>query len=108
MAAEGPKEKRDQKTKLEAKSSDKGTKTIVDTISYCQIFMYVFNVGPENSKFPLNNRYVLDATTTKGLTIPKLFTIWSHPVFEPFPFIRALLNYLLFHMSMILLILFSV
>lgn len=102
MAGEGPKKKRGQKTKLEAKSSEKGTKTIVDTNGYCQIFMYVFNVGPGNSKFPLNNRYVLDATATKGLTIPKLFTIWSHPVFQPSPFIRVPLNYLLFRMSMIL------
>lgn len=108
MAEEGPKAKRGQKTKLEAKSSDNGTKAIVVTNGYCQIFTYVFNVGPENSKFPLDNRYVLDATTTKGSTIPKLFTIWSHPVFQPSSFIRAPLNYLLFHMSMISLILFSV
>lgn len=105
MAEEGPKAKRGQKTKLEAKSSDKGTKAIVDTNAYCQVFMYIFNVSPEKSKFPLNSRYVLDATTTKGLTISKLFAIWSHPVFQPSPFIRAPLTYLLFHMSMISLIL---
>lgn len=83
MAEEGPKAKRGQKTKLEAKSSDKGTKAIVDTNAYCQVFMYIFNVGPEKSKFPLNSRYVLDATTTKGLTIGHILYSSHLPSLEP-------------------------